>query len=90
MGWLSLKVLESPKDGSPSGHHRVYISVPKKVVPRAVDRNRLKRLIREATREDIFFKRGRLFVFKVLSTREGLKLDAVKKAIELLKIEDAG
>ena len=42
------KVLMSPGDGGV----KVLISVPKKLFPRAVDRNRIKRQIREAYRKN--------------------------------------
>ena len=78
MSWLSLKVLDSPK-------RSVLISVPKKIIPRAVDRNRVKRLIREAVRRDPYFEAEKRFTFKVLSHQPALKLQDVKKLIEELK-----
>ena len=84
MGWLSLTV-GSALERSLRHENRVLISVPKKIVPLATQRNRIKRLIREAVRQDAFCKREKLFTFKVLSPAEGMKLEAVKKMIESLK-----
>ena len=80
MVWLSLKILNSPRAG-------VFISVPKKIVPLAVSRNRLRRLIREAVRADAYFEGEKSFTFKVLSSAPGLKLGDVKRVIEDLKEE---
>ena len=78
MSWLSLKVLDSPQGC-------ILISVPKKVVPRAVDRNRLKRLIRESVRRDAYFEVEKCFAFKVIRHAKSLKLENVRKIIDELK-----
>ncbi len=49
------------------GHSRLGLSVPKRQAPRAVDRNRLKRLAREAFRQHAARDRGLDLVF---TTRE--------------------
>ena len=67
------------------GSPHIFISVPKKIVPLAVGRNRLKRLIREALRGDSYFGKESCCTFRVSSYVPGLKLGDVKKAVEGLK-----
>ena len=81
-GWLSLKVARRPEQTRPE----VFISIPKKAVPLAVKRNRLKRLIREAVRGDDFFKApGQVYVLRAGAFPGPVKLDAVKRTIAELK-----
>ncbi|MGH7197282.1 MAG: ribonuclease P protein component [Candidatus Omnitrophota bacterium] len=69
----------------------VLISIPKKTVPLAVRRNRLKRLIREATRKHAAFSGVRIYSFRVLSAPEkGLGLGDVQNAIEKCLARQAG
>ncbi len=84
--WLSLKVrwVADPKDA----HRRqpVFISIPKKAVPLATSRNRLKRLIREAIRKDVFFQdKRRVYWMRVIREIKGLKLGDVRAVLEKLK-----
>jgi ribonuclease P protein component len=58
------------------------ISVPKKIVRLAVRRNRVKRLIREATRKDGAFAGPKLYSFRVHSLPERLTLPEVRAAVE--------
>ena len=62
----------------------MIISVPKKVVPKAVQRNRWRRLIREVVRGNGFFDRDKLFVFKITRHFKGIKLENVRKEINEL------
>lgn len=57
----------------PAGLSRLGLSVPKRQAPRAVDRNRLKRLAREAFRQHAARDRGLDLVFTVREkfTRQG-------------------
>jgi len=59
----------------PAGLSRLGLSVPKRQAPRAVDRNRLKRLAREAFRQHAARDRGLDLVFTVREkfTRQGEK-----------------
>ena len=77
MGWLSLKTQDSPRP-------RVFISVPKKIVPLAVDRNRIKRLIREAVRRRGDPPGRPNAAFQVLQHVKGLKLKDVQDEIHRL------
>lgn len=91
--WLFLKVsekdpLKSNKkalDGE-RGRTTLFISVPKKLVPLATRRNRLRRLIREAVRHDPFFSvaAGR-YEFKVTSSPGEPGLNEVKAALKKIK-----
>ena len=77
--WLSLKVL-------PKAPARLLISVPKKVVPLATQRNRLKRLIRETVRQDgLFKKQPGVYHFRVGRFPGPLGLDQVRRVVQLLQ-----
>ncbi len=80
--WLSLKVSD-PSNPLSGGKPGVFISVPKKVVRLAKDRNRLKRLIREALRAESapkIFPDKKVYYLRVLKkpVRPGLE-DARKE-----------
>lgn len=64
------------------GAFRLTVVVTKKIAPRAVDRNRIKRLIREALRVKTQL-RGELKII-VKNNMSGLKLDEVSKKLEPL------
>ncbi len=79
--WLTLKVL--PKT---MGKRAFVISIPRKIVPLATKRNRIKRLLREAIRQDPHFKlKGKFFSFRVHQFPGPVALADVKKVIQLLK-----
>lgn len=78
--WLSLTVLKS----SPSGKHRVLISVPKRAVKLAVHRNRLKRVLREAVRRDPYFTTEQVFRLKVHESPKNIDLKLAQKTLETL------
>jgi ribonuclease P protein component len=62
------------------------ISIPKKVVKQAVRRNRIKRVLREALKEERILERDKTHVFKVLRSPEGVNLQMAKQAVrELLR-----
>ena len=78
--WLSLTVLEPTPFKTP----RVHISVPKRTVKLAVTRNRLKRVLREAVRQDPFFGTDRVYRLKVNELPEKVDLEAARKVLEVL------
>lgn len=83
--WLSL-VISKNDDNRPG----VLIQIPKKAVPLAVHRNRLKRLIREAVRGDDFFRDpGKCFAFRARGFPDDAGLGPVKQMISELKKETA-
>ena len=82
-GWLSLKILEKAAGQSRGAKKAlVYISIPKRVVGLVTGRNRIKRLIREATRRENWVNdTGKVYTFRVHKFPEKLNLDEVKKTI---------
>ena len=77
--WLSLKVL-------PKAPARLLISVPKKIVPLATQRNRLKRLIRETIRLDKFFeKQPGVYHFRVTRFPGPVGLSQVRQLMSQFK-----
>lgn len=81
--WLALKVTDAAKtpDAAPKG--AVFISVPKKVVRLATRRNRLKRLLREATRSKAV-KSRRTLLFRVTRFPGDIGLAEASSAVERL------
>ena len=65
--WLSCEVSEKDVRQPRSAKPLIFISIPKKVVPLATGRNRIKRLIREAMRENPYLNDPRkVYFFKVV------------------------
>ena len=60
------------------------ISIPKKVIRLAVRRNRIKRVLREALRNKVFFEKNKIYVFKVLRSPEKVNLESARLAIHEL------
>ena len=84
--WLSLKISETGVLKVPN--LRPVISIPKKIVRLATRRNRLRRLIREASRGDDFFgQTGQGFYFKVIENPGDVGCAEVKVLIAELKKE---
>ena len=91
--WLSLKIQDKLKFGNDSvvgaglkHAPTLLISVPKKIVHLAVQRNRLKRLIREAFRKAVGagFKpahTGKTYLFRVTEDPGDLGLKEVQEAM---------
>ena len=78
-GWLSLRVLEESKLNSAKSF---LISIPKKKVPLAVRRNRIRRVLREALRmHPVFQGNSKTFSFYVLRDPRSLSL---REASDLL------
>jgi ribonuclease P protein component len=72
-----LKVVSAPGNGE------VVISAPIKIFKRAVDRNRVKRLIREALREVDFSKVNAFVIYNIAEIKT---LDEIKKDLKKIKI----
>lgn len=84
--WLSLKVSDKVALGDKILKPGLFISVPKKVVPLAVNRNRLRRLVREVTRADDYFKkRDKVYYFRVREWPGKTGLSEVRQIIMGLK-----
>jgi ribonuclease P protein component len=79
--WLSLTLSERP------ARPLFLISIPKKIVRKAVRRNRIRRVLREALRQEPVSSPGaKTHVFKVLRSPENVSLHVAKQAIhELLR-----
>lgn len=81
MSWLSLRVSASP-EGKEAESPRFFISVPRKIVRLATERNRIKRLVREAVRLDPGFKAGgKVFYFSVRKKPVRPNLQDVRKEL---------
>ncbi len=86
--WLSLKISRKLDSNPSSEKASVFVSVPKRVVALATQRNRIKRLIRETVRQDSFFKdEGKTYFFNVtrLPDVKALGLREVKTIVERIK-----
>lgn len=73
--WLSLTVS--------AGKPQVLISIPKKVVRLAVRRNRIRRVLREALRQEPFTP-SKTHIFKVFRSPEEVDLHIARKAVHEL------
>ena len=82
--WLSLKVLESPLPDPANRPPKVYISIPKRTVKLAVMRNRLKRVLREAIRRDVFFERDKTYRLRVNGLPKIVDLKSAQRVLEAL------
>lgn len=92
-GWLSLKVIDRrtpPPGGSSrplSPRYRLLISVPKRSVRLATQRNRIKRLIRESIRLDgSFADADKTYLLKVLRDPGSIGLDEARRALRGLSV----
>ena len=84
--WLSLKVSDKVTIGDRVLKPGLFVSVPKKIVPLATKRNRLKRLIREAVRADDYFKKhDKVYYFRIREWPGEIRLSDVKKMIARLQ-----
>ena len=84
--WLTLKVSHSSLSKPQESKEAVLmISVPKRIVKLAVHRNRLRRLIREATRnKDVFRESNKVYHFYVQKAPANASLGSVQKMIQEL------
>lgn len=84
-GWLSLKITDQTAKQSLTGLALLRISVPKKVIPLATQRNRIKRLIREVIRKKPVLKNpDKIYCFKVMRKKEDIDFRAASEAIDSL------
>lgn len=90
--WLSLKVIDH--SASPQGvgaralspRYRLLIRVPKKIVRRAIQRNRIKRLIRETVRlGGLFDEAGRTYLLQVHRNPGDIGLDETRRMLSGLR-----
>ena len=86
-GWLSLKVSDKPESGSDSLRTSLLISIPKKTVRLATQRNRLKRLIRECFRKEALTDRHRVYQFRVIKDPGDPGLDKTRDCVQALMIK---
>lgn len=78
--WLSLTVSEAKNPEKNGAKKAFFISVPKKIVARAVRRNRLKRVLREALR-GLVLPPGKAHVFRVMRSPEKVNLQTAQEAL---------
>ncbi len=82
--WLTLR--SSKADPGKNLKRSFFVSVPKRIVKLATQRNRIKRLVREAVRKDPYFDRvGFIFELKVTAAPKTPGLSEVKDLIEKAK-----
>ena len=82
--WLSLSVSEGKYPNTIAAQRPFFISVPKKVVNKAVQRNRIKRVLREALRHETLLPTGKVHIFRVTRAPEGVDLKMAKQAVHEL------
>ena len=82
--WLSLTVLDPLLSVQTLRKAKVHISVPKAVVKLAVTRNRLKRVLREAVKQDPFFAKDRSYRLRVRQMPRTVDLKTAQKGLEVL------
>ena len=82
--WLSLTVRKVALPTKNLPKSRVYISVPKRLVKKAVARNRIKRVFREVVRLDSYFLGEKVYFLKVLSLPEKVNFFSAKEAVSAL------
>ena len=82
--WLSLTVSEGKNPDMSATRGLFFISVPKKVVNKAVRRNRIKRVLREALRHEVQLPAGKVHVFRVMRAPEGVDLKMAKQVVHEL------
>ena len=83
-GWLSLTVSLADSEAGETPKPSFLISIPKKIVRLAVKRNRLKRLIRVAFREEAVLGKQRSYHFRVRRQPGELGLVETKRVIRFL------
>ena len=84
--WLSCEVSEKDARQPRSVKPSIFISIPKKAVHLATDRNRIRRLIREATRKNSYFKgQDKVYLFRVLKAPLKPRLSQVQELLETVK-----
>lgn len=82
--WLSLQLIDKKEDHK-NLKSNFFISVPKKIVPKAHDRNKIKRLVREAARlSDSFLEKGKICRLRVVKNPVRPTLKVVQAELGLL------
>lgn len=81
--WLTLQVVSSPAPGN--SKNNLLFLIPKRVIPLAARRNRIRRLLREAVRLDAWFKKTNVYKFRVGRLPKELNLKIVQTEFEKLK-----
>lgn len=76
---------EIPRTRSPKKKSPVQIQISKKLLPSAVDRNRVRRLIKEVVRLEWSLKVDRLYVFRVLRRPKDPDYEKIRHAMELCR-----
>jgi ribonuclease P protein component len=83
-GWLFLKIQKKPTAGINFQKASLFVSIPKKIVRRATQRNRIKRLIREAFRQEDRLDPEKAYFFRVMQPPGELSLKEVKVSMNQL------
>ena len=83
-GWLSLKIQDRPESRKNFQQALLLISIPKKIVHLATQRNRIKRLIREAFMREGRLDPGKVYLFRAAQDPGDLGLKEVQGAMKEL------
>ncbi len=81
-GWLSLKCQEKPRSMVSVEKASLLISIPKKVVFLATERNKIKRLIREAFRHRMSLNSKKAYLFRVVRYPGNVGLREINDAMD--------
>ena len=82
-GWLALKLLEKSRPGGKISQKSFFISIPRKIVRRATERNRIRRVIREAIRlQPLPIAEEKVYLFQVRARPEKVGLETAKQALK--------
>ncbi|HXV18494.1 MAG TPA: ribonuclease P protein component [Candidatus Omnitrophota bacterium] len=83
--WLTLKVSDPLKKPQSSPETTVFFSIPKRSVRLATDRNRLRRVLREALRTGGFKLRpGKIYSFRVIQKPGPVGLGEILRVVREL------
>ncbi|MBI3252435.1 MAG: ribonuclease P protein component [Candidatus Omnitrophica bacterium] len=83
--WLALKLLDRDAAGVKRSRKPFLISIPRKVVPLATARNRIRRVLREAIRAEGLPPGGNgVYLFQVKNRPEKVDLETARRALGAL------